>query len=328
MRHISAVVLMALSGCSSLTTQSGAGPGDGDGLVYYMPNRDFVVTITKASGKFTGLTLGTTPAYADYSKSYVLQYDRNLVAKNKLDVEISPAGLLTIGKSTTTGDVVDVFKHLGASAGVLGALRSRLQVPVKPVGVTCDSDGTHTFVLSSVTSSSDICGNQFNVRISRLWSEKDRSRVATGKGDGFAHSGLFYRMNLPYLMEATGQGLNAATVVLSPSESKILFLPIARTLFSTNDAQVSLADGVPTKYVQETDGELISLLKLPAAIIGGYFEAIGAVFGKFSATDTVEAKALIDALKLELAKQKYEACLVAIRAKDDKAIDDLKCISS
>jgi hypothetical protein len=332
--HMRALILflvtVVLGGCSSITSKKGIKNDEGDGLIYYMPKKDFLVTVTRAGGKLTAITLGTTTAYADLSKTYSLHYHRNLLAKNKLEVEVSPSGLLTTSKSNTTGDIAEAFKSLGTSAGsirALGISSGSTQRRILPKSVPCDVDGAHTFVFDGAVESESICGGSITVAIQRLWNKDEEGKIATSKKDGSEDSGIFYRMNRPYLFVASGGGLNAASVVNSPSESDVLFLPISRTLFAANDAQITLHEGggVPSKYVQETDGELVALFKIPANILTGYFDAIAATFGKSSANDKAQAAALNDALKVEIVKQKYEACLAAIRAKDDKLIADLKC---
>lgn len=325
------VVLLALcaSACSSITSKQGVGDTGGDALIYYMPKKDFLVTVTRASGKLTGITLGTTAAYADFKRAYALSYHRNVLAKNKLEIEVSPAGLLTTSKSNTTGDIAEAFKSLGTSAGAIRALSVATvtaQARAMPKTIPCDTDGTHTFVFDAAATKGDVCGGQITVQIEALWDQTKEGKVKTAKKDGDEDSGIFYRMNRPYLMTASGGGLNAASVVHSPSESPPLFLPIARTVFSANDAQITLTEGgIPSKYLQETDGEFVALFKIPANILTAYFDSIAAMFGKSSANSKAELAALNDSLKLEIVKQKYEACLAAIRAKDDKLIADLKC---
>ena len=66
---------------------------------------------------------------------------------------------------------------------------------------------------------------------------------------------------------------------------------------------------------------LVSLLNLPADVIGAYFSAVGQVFDSFKSNDTKEATALSESLDLELTKQKYEACIAAIEAKEE----DTRC---
>jgi hypothetical protein len=52
---------------------------------------------------------------------------------------------------------------------------------------------------------------------------------------------------------------------------------------------------------------------------------MGTVFTSFNTNDTSHGEALDANTKLQLAKQKYDACLVAIKANDAAAIAKLGC---
>lgn len=141
-------------------------------------------------------------------------------------------------------------------------------------------------------------------------------------------SGLYYRQQEPYLIQVQGAGINSAAVLMAPNESPVRFLPVSKTFFSGNSADFAFEDGVPTKYKQETEGEIVALLKLPADVLSAYFSAAGAVFDAFKERDQKEAAALAESLKLEVARKKYEACIVALKAagKDGGALfKELKC---
>ena len=142
---------------------------------------------------------------------------------------------------------------------------------------------------------------------------------------GKTTAGIYYRQNEPYLVTVKGSNLSASTIVFSPSQSSTYFLPVSKTFFANNEAEFELEFGVPTKYKQETGSELLSLLKLPADVIGAYFAAVGQVFDNFKAADTSETAALTESLKLELAKRKYEACIQAIKDEKPARIKELGC---
>jgi len=102
-------------------------------------------------------------------------------------------------------------------------------------------------------------------------------------------------------------------------------LPIARTFFAKNTAEFGFIDGMPTKYDQARDSELVALVKIPAAIIGSYFSAVGRIFDSFKARDVNESGALEASTNLEIAKIKYNLCIKAIKADDKSAVEQLQC---
>ena len=118
---IIASVLMFLLGCSSIKSVQKPDSSNSDGLTYFLPKKDFLVTVAiKKEGSNTvldKLALGTTPSYPDLSTQYVLKHGTNLFGKNTLDVGVNEKGLLSSTKSTTTSSVSDVFKNLASTIG-------------------------------------------------------------------------------------------------------------------------------------------------------------------------------------------------------------------
>ncbi|MBL0141684.1 MAG: hypothetical protein IPP91_06350 [Betaproteobacteria bacterium] len=309
---------MVLAGCSSVESISEPAAGVHDGLVYYMPRTDFLVTIVKAKEGITSVSLGTTAAYPDVSKSYVIRHSANLFGKNTLLVGVDVNGLLKSSKSTTTSGVTDAFSNLGSTLGTFQGLRSAQAAP-KAVD-TC-AIGTHTFIFASPEEAKAPRPCGLAITITKL---KDTSSTPPPRPVGEPLSGIFYRQAEPYLVQAAGP-INTSAIVFSPNNSPTYFLPVSRTFFSNNEADFGFTDGMPTKYNQDTEGELIALLKLPATVLTAYFAAMGATFDSFKTRDAKEADALAASIKLEMAKKKYEACLAAILAKDDTAIAKLEC---
>ncbi|MND76014.1 hypothetical protein D3C80_676490 [compost metagenome] len=314
---IVSVSALCIFSCSSIKSIEQPTADNIDGLTYYMPKKDFVVTINVEKNAIKKISLGTTPSYPDLSKQYVLSHGSNFLGKNTLDVAVTEKGLLTSSKSTTVSHVTDVFKNLATTYGQLKVFS--LDGESTPVG-SCTTDGEHIFTYSS-TGTYSPC--DIAVTISKA--EPSNETRAHAKKAEESYSGIFYRQNEPYVVSATGQGLNVSSIVFSPSNSKTLFLPVSRTFFANNEADFAFVDGVPTKYKQDTDGEAIALFKLPADIIGAYFGAIGSVFDSFKSNDGKEAEALNSSLSLELAKKKYSACIEAIDSKDEKIIKELGC---
>lgn len=316
MKLTARVILLSiiLAGCSSVSSIREPA-ADNDGLVYYMPKKDFLVTVTKANDQTTVVSLTTTGAYADISKPFVLKHSGNLLGKNALKVGIEISGLLKTSKSTTTSGVSEALKNLGETFGTLHGFRAGAADLER---ASC-GNGIHTFIFHASINNARAC--EFNITIIKLVPTKLQS---SAKLAGETYSGIFYKQAEPYLITATGP-INTSAIVLSPNEAPLAFLPISRTFFSNNEADFGFTDGMPTKYDQDTDGELIALFKLPATVIAAYFTAIGTIFDSFKGRDTKEAETLAASVKLEIAKKKYDACLAAIIAKDDTTIAKLEC---
>jgi hypothetical protein len=309
---------LGLASCSSIKSVEAPSKGGADGLTYFMPKRDFLVTITTTDkGAVEKVSLGSTAAYPDLSKQYLLRHGSNVFGKNTLDVGISESGLLTSAKSTTQSNVSDAFKGL---ATTLGLAKAPIMALRDKGDKKCATKGDHTFVLKSAEPDT-YCG----VKITITKQEINPKVLPHDRAENEEHSGIFYRQDIPYLMVAEGVGVNAASIVFSPSDSPTHFLPISQTFFSNNEADFGFKDGIPTKYKQDTEGEAVALLKLPADIFGAYFAAMGTVFDSFKTRDSKEAAALAESLKLELAKKKYDACIAAIKANDDPKIKELAC---
>jgi len=325
-KTIVVLTAIALSACSSIKSIEipDKATHSVDGLMYFMPKKNFLVTITiikeNNEKKISKVVLGTTASYPDLSKQYVLRYGGNVFGKNTLDVRVNEAGLLTSTKSTTISNVTDVFKNLAATAGMLGTLGLKIEKP-GVVSAPCETVGDHSFVFDAPGVPYSACGMDITIKqIADSVSVVQHSKTA-----GKEYSGIFYRQNIPYVIKAVGKDLNVAALVFSPSESKTHFLPVSRTFFSNNQADFEFVEGIPTKYKQETEGEVVALSKLPADIIGAYFTGIGTVFDSFKSKYQKEGEVLTESLKLELAKKKYDACISAIKAGNRELIQTLGC---
>jgi hypothetical protein len=329
-KTIVVLTAIALSACSSIRSIESPlkGTASVDGLTYYMPKKDILVTIRITRDKtdkcvskeMAEVTFGTTSSYPDLSKQYVLRHGENVFGQNVLNVTVNEAGLLASTTSTTKSGVTDAFKNLAKTAAALSpkSQKSEGKLPER-----C-ADGVHSFVYEVPYvpgSRQPACG--FYITITPRGNLDNV--VPHSKTVKEEYSGIFYRQNIPYLVSAEGNNISVASIVFSPTESETHFLPVSQTFFSNNEADFGFTEGIPTKYNQSTDGELVALFKLPADILGAYFTAIGTVFDSFKSKDTNEAAALAESLKLELAKKKYDACISAINARDTKLIDELGC---
>lgn len=305
-----------LSGCASIESTPLSKETDLQGLMYYMPKKDVVFTVTVASEKITATSIELSAAYPDTSVPYMLSHSKNWIGKNVSEIEIVQ-GILTSTKSTVTSGIGDVLKGISALSGSIGVLNN-------DNSATC-TDGTYKKIIDlTKTKSEKLCG--LLITLEPHYSAPIKLKTQTLD---LSIPGIFYRQNRPYLAKVytTSEIQVSSALLFSPSESPTYFLPIAKTLFANNNAEFSFSDGVVTKYKQDTDGELIGLLKLPADVIAAYFTAAGGLFDAFKAKDTKEADAANQSLKLELTKKKYDACILAIKANDQTQITALNCSS-
>lgn len=325
------IIMLASSGCSSIKSIPGA-EKNAKGLAYYMPKKDFVLTITTDENSvLSKVEISTSKAYPDLKTKYVLNHSTNMLGKNKLDIGVSEEGLLSSASSTTVSNVSEAFQNITSSIAIRNSIKSASKATETS---TCAPNMEHVFIFDAEPTEK-YCG--LSVKLTKLQPQavknKDEEAEAEAKlkfdkkfmKPGESYSGIYYRQSEPYEIEVWGSGLFASSIVFSPSKSDINFLPISKTFFANNDAKFTFVEGIPTKYIQNTDGEIVALLKLPADIIGAYFTAIGTIFDSFSTKDTKESAYLVTSLKLELQKQKYEACIKAIEAKDNELIKSLEC---
>lgn len=317
------ILTWGCSGCSSFTSKEVNFNEQAEGLVYFLPKKDVLVTVTVTNGKPSAVTLSTTPAYPDQSAAFVLNHSSNGLAKNVASFEIKN-GLLTSSIGTTTSGVSDALKNLAMSAGSLSALRRNDE---KKEQSLCGSDGNHIYRIPSNSKGNSFCG--INVNIENLIpagtvTEAESKKVGKKDAPSESRPGIYYRQMEGLLVEASSPDLHVASIVYVPATTRY-FMPTGYSFFASNDTEIALEDGVPTKFKRDTDGEVIALLKLPADIISAYFSAVGSIFDAFKSRDDKEASALQESLKLEAMRQKYAVCLSAVKASDDDLISKLGC---
>ena len=334
----------SISGCSSIMSTHSPASSGGVGLVYYLPNRDFIVTVVRDKTDYKQINLEVTPSYADLGTPRVLNYQRGFLATNKLAVAVSSGGLLTSTKSTTVIDIVGLEK-IGTGLGNLkGAQSSLAGTKIAPLGnnldpTPCTAEGNHIFHFEAGLDPIEkkICEKDIVLSIVPLFaSGKPSAEKTDGKNNPLdlelpdsykngSNSGVYYRMNRPYLLSVNGRGINNSVILFSPSSSMEFFLPINRTLFTNNDANIGMDDGVLKAWAQSTDSEIVGLLTLPAKILTPYFAAIGATFSQFKTNTDAEISALTAATNRDLSKLKFGACEKAIKDKDKDLITSLRC---
>lgn len=309
-----------ISACSGVKSIPGPDQEHLDGLIYYMPMRDLIVTIDIGEeDTLNTVTIGTSTAYADRSMKYSLSFQKALLADNDINIGTSSAGLLKSATSETTSQVSEIFKGLGSLVGTVQPMT------LAPAPQKC-TKGSHVFVYKFpvvIDPNAPPCGVKITVqRYDNTAIDASSKRVGDNKN---GNSGIFYKQEISYLVSANAGGWSASKIVTSPSESPVYFLPISKTLFSSSKADFTFDDGVPTKFAQKSDSELVSLFSIPATIIGAYFEAIGNVFTSFKANDNKQVAALQSELALEIQKRKTKECMAAAKEGRADDIEKLGC---
>ena len=342
---------VGLAGCSSINSIEQPKPSYTEGLNYYMPKKDVLITIiVDDKKKVTSLVIGTTASYPDTSKRYVLNHKVNAFADSTTKVSLSTSGLLTTAKSTTTSKATDVFKALVSTATTVDVFTNNLALADPKEPTECIQKGSHSFIVSTIqnvqekppteTNEANSKENSTNIPVKTVAVAKKNVVTKTechitvtvtklgslnfsknneqhSETAGKTVSGIYYRQDEPYRVEVTGRNILASKIIFSPSDSNTYLLPISKSFFSNNEAEFGFSYGVPNKYDQQTASELLSLLKLPADVIGAYFTAVGGVFDNFKKNDKSETDALVQARALDLEFLKQETCQTAIREEDD-----------
>ena len=308
--------------------------------------------------KPNSINISVSDSYPDTNLPFSLHSAFNPTGKNTFDVSISNKGLLSGATSKTESQFSEVFVNLASAAGTISgrgittfSLGIPVAPPVAPPPEVCPRQGSNrlvydfsTFSFASNPHQIDItcAGTQLTISVEKLWlaglrngpfkpCSADPKKLCTLKDKTATKvdkSGLFFRQPMPIQIRVTQSGTAALLtekIIYSPSLSPLHMLPIRKTLFANNETSFTFTDGVPTKYQQESGGELVSLLKLPADVIAAYFSALGQTFASIGKTKTAETTALQDSLKLQLAREKYKACIDAIATADEEAIEALKC---
>jgi hypothetical protein len=327
--------LALLLGCASVSSkvQNSEGPID-DGIVYYMPMRPIKVSVavgaTANVQTATVTQTDTADTVADVRHRFVLSYEPNLVGKNHLGMSVSAQGLLESSNQDTTSGVTTIAQNLAKAAGditAIGAKIAPLAAPAAAPGAAppppqnCQPNQVYTMLLfpeqPEAKQVQQVCS--FSVSIASLWNDPtpnpDRRSTTRLGNIGTSQAGVFYRHDLPYIVSVRdANNTMSKWIAYSPDESGISFVPVTRTLFSDNNTQITLVDGVLKSVDETASGELVALSELPADILSAYFSAIGSMFTAFGSNSSAQTTEIANAQALAVAKIKQQACRSAIAA--------------
>lgn len=294
------------------------------GLLYFLPMRNVLVTVTVATNKDAGHTETAVAepgsVLPDLQHAYVANIPRNPAGTNDATIQINDKGLLdNETKTETTSSLTEVLK---AGAGLFGTLKfdsmldSKLIVPK----VADCPDGTYKKEFSVPFSGgpdAEICG--FSVKVERI-SSAESTALPKGSADADKTAkGLFYRINVPYKVTLSKASTNTIRtfLVFSPSESPTYVLPLASSTFGTNKSSFQFSNGVPTKYQQTVSGEIQAILSAPASVVGAYFSAVGAMFDSRKGASEKEAGYLNQINAAAIAHARNDACAAVAKSTTD-----------
>lgn len=323
------VVAGVLSGCASIESTRVDSSHSGDGLLYFLPKRDIEVSVTVGDKKTLTLAAAASTAMPDFEHAFVAQVPRSAIGNVKGSVQINAQGLLhSESSSQITSSLTAVLQ---GAAGLAGGLQPFSELPPEP-SQDC-SIGTHSKIIKMSSrdgtwvdpGSITFCGITFSVAAPTSLTGPASSALVPKATDqvasaGERRAGLFYRLAIPYVVTAKGTNESREFMVFSPTGSRTYFLPVAAAAFGSNDASFTFDSGVPTKYGQTIQSEVVGLIGLPATLLQSYFKAIGDMFGSRKGS-TENEKAYLEALNaLSLARMKQQACSSAVAANDSARI--------
>ena len=316
-----AALSLTVAGCASVQSTALTSNQTVPGLIYRLPQKLIVVTYVVPEDKKQGTaTVVPSSSVPDMSTRYVANFSRNLIGKNTLEIGINPNGLLSSSKASTTSQIEQILTNL---AGAVGTVSTFAAVRERALEKVCEAKGTYTttYTLDELLKpGGDKSFCNLAVTAERVSPSLGQTKIAVDSG---AQTGYFYRTTIPikvtveYLQSARSK---ESTFVLLPDVDSLEFLPVERSLFANNSAEFTFADGIPTLYKQDVDGEILALSKLPAAVLKGYFEAIGAAFSQRSTNATNEATLLSKLDALTVQRQRSAQCDKAIASGDAAAI--------
>jgi hypothetical protein len=329
--------MLLLAGCAVVQSQVvDDAKSTPDGLVYFMPRRPFVVTVTTDAVTTavpkppTKVSVAQGTAEPDLAHRFVLSQGTDVVAKTEMNITVGANGLLRSSNTNSTSEVATALENLASAAGAftgVGAVAPMASpltqsAPAPPDG--CPPAGTsYQYLIYPQPRPGDpqqnaFCGYTVSAQLAAgAASHLDNATFAPG---GAGSSGIFYRHELPYVVTVTGPKDTAGnatvsvSILTSPDASEIDFFPVKESFFANNTANITLTDGVITGVDQTTEGELTAALSLPAVVLNSYTTAIGSIFGNLTTNSANMQKLLAQQQATERAQAQATVCRVTVAA--------------
>ena len=263
---------------------------------------------------------------------FVLSQGTNLMGKTEMNITVGTNGLLTTSNTTATSEVVTALENAASAAGTIVGMAGMAAAYPAPAAAPppngCPPAGSsYQYLIYPYTPPNEprpddpqqtvFCG--YTVKWKRAAvieathpTPKNSAKFSTS--DCSAHSGIFYRHELPYLVTVTGPAdskgnqVVAVSVLTSPNDSEIDFFPIKRSFFANNTANISLTNGVITSVDQTTDGEVTAALSAPAGVLNSYTTAIGSVLTNLTTNSSDTQKLLAQQQATAAAQAQITVC--------------------
>lgn len=317
------------AGCAPVHSMRLDSQINAEGLVYFLPKRDIVVTLTKGKDSPDTLTITPGNAYADRSARYVLTVSGTPMASRDTDIKVSAAGLL----ESSVAKLESKVALIAAEIAKMGA-----QVPsVRLTGdeaETCKALSTYTVSIDPEKPEAvSLCG--LKITVTAVDTVPISPVHATKEDMGSKQAGYYYRQGRPYRVKVCPKGTNTEEpckdnslmdeVVSSPTGAPAQFLPVSSAFFADNTNTAVFNEGTLREYKEVKNSELLGAASIPAGIISAYFSAASSLFDFMTAKDTDETEALNAKLALDALKLRFDACQMAFKNKDDAAADRLGC---
>lgn len=344
-----------------------------------------------------------TETLPDLKQGFLLQYNKNWLAKNRIAIEVNRLGILSITHADTDNQLGEIAKNIASdiAATSLGYYvssneNSGVSPPpespseIKTLLANSDTFGENSVTITTSTKCNDgvykllinppgpdikqnissgnvngdknkiiyqknLCGVTLSIERSFESHPKQSRRISDispsclldddGKpwrcieqiAQGFdllhyhnpinSSSGVFYRQDLPYIINVKNDNNNEESnlIAFSPSESNVFYAPIKGTIFADNTTDISLNNGIITKFNSQIDSEFLALTSVPADIMGAYFGSIGKGLTDFgSVLKSQNENATLQLVALQTLA-KYMQCQAAIASNTvaGKSGDDL-----
>jgi hypothetical protein len=332
-------VMIFLSGCAVVTTQPTVlqAPGK-QGVSYYLPKKDVIVTLTigDAAPMFS---VAETAAYPDIENRFLARYHQSWIGADTLKIGVNSKGLLN---STTTAKfeskLPEIMTNIAKDVAMLARKAEATPEPETKGCNKCSKKGSYSELIELSKNDTGIwekeshCGYKITVKRLGVSNVKNKGLEEVFKEDPDArcrmgYPGFFYRQHEPYLVIINENGgcsdlPTHTAIVYSPNNAPLELLPIERGLFANANIEFEFEDGSLKSYQQTKDSEIAAITKLPADIASAYFKAVGDMFTVRSQAVNNEASYQKAVAGLLLQQQKTNACMAAIAAKDQKAIDE------
>jgi hypothetical protein len=335
-------VAFLLTGCAGLSSLPTPTDGDAslpdntaktnvsdpsDGLVYRLPRRSIVLTVTKASDTKSPDTVSLAPGDAepDLSTRFLLRFPSNWLGSTHPDIVVTEKGLLSSATGDNKSGVDDVLTNLAKAAGMTSALLISAPVHREPTHEDCkpgreyavvvDPDPTKAVEDSRCDYKISVAPRDLPHKVIYLKAHESDFSLSRELNEG-GDAGVFYRQELPYKVTVTDPSGKAMTekVMYSPNNAPALFVRVDRSFFGNSKTALTFKDGLLTGYEGTTDGEIVGAAKIPADVLSAYFTAIGTMFQSKANNTQYEKTLLQNQEDLAVQKIHLEACKAAVAA--------------